>query len=389
MIRSSFILSLILALPSLWAQTPAAAPQRVLGAIQSLDAAAQSLTVKTDAGDSYTVKLGDKTRKQKVAPGEKDLKNATEMTFDEMAVGDRAIVTGAVSAETKTVEATRLIVMTKGDLAKKNEREQQDWVRRGANGVVTSTKPEANQVVLQSKTMMGTAKDVTITVTEKTAIRRYAPDSVKFSDAKPAKLADISKDDQIRVRGDKSPEGDKITAEELVFGTFLTSGGTITAVGQNEIKIKDLKSKKIVTVHVTEDSQLRRLPEQMARMIAARLNGPEGGAGGGQMRQAGAGGGAPGGQGGPGGGGFGGPRGGGNGGGGGDMMDRMPKFQVADLKVGDAVILLSTKGAKADELTAISMLAGVEPILTAPAGRDPMAGMSDMMGGMGGGAGVP
>jgi len=70
-------------------------------------------------------------------------------------------------------------------------------------------------------------------------------------------------------------------------------------------------------------------------------------------------------------------------------MERMPKFQLADLKSGDAVMILHTKGAKTDELTAITMLSGVEPILTAPAGRDPMAGMAGMMGEMGGGAGVP
>jgi anthranilate phosphoribosyltransferase len=74
------------------------------------------------------------------------------------------------------------------------------------------------------------------------------------------------------------------------------------------------------------------------------------------------------------------------------MMDRMPKFEVSELKPGDALMILHTKGAKADELTAITAMAGVEPILTAPAGRDPMAGMGGMMGemgGMGGGAGVP
>ncbi len=392
MIRSGSVLSLMLFVYPMAAQTPAPAVQRVLGAVQSVDAAAKTLTVKSDAGDVYSIKLTDTAKVQKIAPGSKD---PAPLTFDEIAVGDRAVAYGAVSAENKTVGASRLVVMTKGDLAKKNEAEQQDWMHRGATGVVVMAKPSSNEVVMSSKSMMGAAKEVTVAVTPKTAIRQYAPDSVRFSEAKPAKLADMNKDDQIRVRGDKSAEGDKITADEIVFGTFQLSAGTVTSVGANEIKIKDLKSKKTITVHVTEDSNLRKMPEQMARMMAMQQNG-EGAA---MTRPAGGGapGGAapgqrPGGPGGPPGGGM--PGGGGRQGGpggprGGDMMERMPKFAIADLKSGDAVMILATKGAKADELTAITMLSGVEAILTAPSGRDPMAGMAGMMGEMGGGAGVP
>lgn len=388
MIRSNSVLSVMLFVYPMLAQTPAPAVQRVLGAVQSVDAAAKTLTVKSDAGDVYSIKLTATAKVQKIAPGSKD---PAPLTFDEIAVGDRAVAYGAVSAENKTVGANRLVVMTKGDLAKKNEAEQQDWTHRGATGVVVTAKPASNEVVISSKSMMGTAKEITVAVTPKTAIRQYAPDSVRFSDAKTAKLTDMTKDDQIRVRGDKSAEGDKITADEIVFGTFQLSAGTVTSVGANEIKIKDLKSKKTITVHVTEDSNLRKMPEQMARMMANQQNG-EGAAttrpaGGGAPGGAAAGqrpGGPPGGM--PGGGGRQGSPGGARGG---DMMERMPKFAIADLKTGDAVMILATKGAKADELTAITMLSGVEAILTAPAGRDPMAGMGSMMGEMGGGAGVP
>jgi hypothetical protein len=380
MIRSGSLWSLTLFVYPMFAQAPAAAPApRVLGAIVSVDPASKQLSIKSDAGDSYTVKLTDTAKIQKIVPGSKD---PAPLAFEDIAVGDRAVAYGEISAENKTVGAKRLVIMTKGDLAKKSESEQQDWARRGSSGVVVASKPDANEVVIQTKSMMGAAKDITVAVTPKTAIRQYAPDSVRFQDARPAKLADMTKDDQIRVRGDKSPDGDKIAAEEIVFGTFELSAGTVTSVAENEIKIKDLKSKKTVTVHVTEDSQLRKMPEQMARMLAARQNGE--GAVVTRPASATTGNGAP-----PAGGR---PGGGAGGGRGGDMMDRMPKFQLAELKSGDAVMILHTKGAKADEFTAITMMSGVEPILTAPAGRDPMAGMSGMMGemgGMGGGAGVP
>ena len=59
---------------------------------------------------------------------------------------------------------------------------------------------------------------------------------------------------------------------------------------------------------------------------------------------------------------------GGNGGGPPDlqqMLERMPAFTIADLKPGDALIISSTVGADRTRVNAISVLAGVEPILVA------------------------
>jgi hypothetical protein len=55
------------------------------------------------------------------------------------------------------------------------------------------------------------------------------------------------------------------------------------------------------------------------------------------------------------------------------MLEHIPVVQLADLKPGDALIISSTAGAEADKITAITILAGVEPILTsAPKGRQGM-----------------
>ena len=60
------------------------------------------------------------------------------------------------------------------------------------------------------------------------------------------------------------------------------------------------------------------------------------------------------------------PAGGGQGGGDPQqMLSRAPAIQFADLKKGDAVMLVSTDGAT--DVTAITLLAGVEPLLEAPA----------------------
>ena len=120
---------------------------------------------------------------------------------------------------------------------------------------------------------------------------------------------------------------------------------------------------------------MRRLPDMMARVLAARLkgdtNGSGSGAGGnGQPSNGGAGawtGGAGSGQRGASGqwAGQGGGQGGRQGGDLMQMLSRAPAIQFADLKKGDAVMLVATDGAT--DVTAITLLAGVEPLLEAPA----------------------
>ena len=52
------------------------------------------------------------------------------------------------------------------------------------------------------------------------------------------------------------------------------------------------------------------------------------------------------------------------------MIDRSPAVMVADLKNGDAIVVTSTVGASAGRVTAITLVAGVEPILTKPGTRE-------------------
>jgi hypothetical protein len=69
------------------------------------------------------------------------------------------------------------------------------------------------------------------------------------------------------------------------------------------------------------------------------------------------------------------------------MLDRAPAFALNELKPGEALIVLSTQGARPSEVTAITVLAGVEPILASqPKGSDQMVlGPWNMgMGGEGG-----
>ena len=73
------------------------------------------------------------------------------------------------------------------------------------------------------------------------------------------------------------------------------------------------------------------------------------------------------------------------------MLEHTPALALNELKPGDAVIVVSTEGANPSEVTAITLLAGVEPILAAqPKGSAPINLGSWGMGmGGGGDTGAP
>ena len=77
-------------------------------------------------------------------------------------------------------EARRIVLISSRDIAKRNEAEKLDWKTRGISGIATSQK--GSEITVEIRTPQG-AHTAIVTVTEKTKIRRYAPDSVKFSDA--------------------------------------------------------------------------------------------------------------------------------------------------------------------------------------------------------------
>ena len=52
------------------------------------------------------------------------------------------------------------------------------------------------------------------------------------------------------------------------------------------------------------------------------------------------------------------------------MISRAPAIKLSDLQKGDAIILVSTQGTS--EVTAITLLAGVEPLLQASASTQSM-----------------
>lgn len=356
---------------------------KAVGTIKTVQA--DSITVAAEVGGEITAKVTASTKILRVPPGEKDLKNATTLQAQDLQPGDRVLVRGQTSADGLTIAALAVIVMKQADVAAKQQHDLEDWQKRGVDGVVTAVDATTGVVTI-SPGRIGPNKSVTVRIARNTVLRRYAPGSVQFDDAKPAPVDQIKVGDQLRARGTRSPDGSELAAEEIVSGSFPSIAGTIKAIDavNNTITVQDAISKTTVVVKVASGSQLQKLPAEMAQRIALRLKGSAGGgsadqssgvspgqsstgqSGTGQSgtgQNIGAGQGAA-----PSAGGWHG-QGGGNGGSGPPDLQRLlshvPAIKLADLQKGDAVVILATASANADAVTAIKLLAGVEPILTA------------------------
>jgi hypothetical protein len=351
------------------AQTQSPITQQV-GTVKTINGS--TLTLTSDAGAEVTVTVQDTTKIVQVAPGQKDLKSAVPIHLTDLQPGDRILVRSRTSPDAKTPMAVGIIAMKATDVAAKKTQETEDWQKRGIGGLVSAVDPASGTITI-STGAGPTAKTVAIHTTKSTILRRYAPDSVKFDDAKPAPLDEIEPGDQLRARGTRSVDGAEFQADEIVWGTFRNIAGIITSVDSSAgtISLTDLITKKPVVVKITGQSQLRKLPERMAQFIAFRLKGAPGGAVGAApnssptvARE-----GAPGAEGTP----NGGQRAGGMGGGRADfqqIVNRLPAATLSDFQKGDAIMVVSTQGTDSAGVTAITLLGGVEPILAAaPAGN--------------------
>jgi hypothetical protein len=342
---------------------------RALGAVTKMDAPARQITLQTTTGE-VAVTVDAKAKVLRVAPGATNLTNAAAIELTDINVGDRLRARGRMTDDQKSLAALEIVVISQSDIASKQAAERADWDRRGATGIVADV--AADTVTINVRTVEG-VKPLVIAPAPNAVIRRYTPDSVKFADAKPAKLSEIRKGDQVRARGNKTPDGAQMTAEEIVSGQFKMIAGLVLSVDaqENVVRINNVETKKPMTVKISTDSSLKKLQPPLAQAIANRLHGvaPAGGppAGAPPAAAGPAGGRGPGGAGRP-----------------GDlqsMIDRTPAIKISDLMTGDAVIISSTAGAAADQVTAITLLAGVEPILTKPGTREMSLGDWNMGGG--------
>ena len=329
---------------------PAAGDAQITRAAGTIKSSQENLIVVTpDAGGETSAILSATTKILRVPPGEKDLKNAVPLTAQDLQPGDRVLVRGQASPDGHSIAALAVIVMKQGDVSARQQRDREDWQKRGVDGLVTAVDPAAGTITISSGGLA--ARKIKVLTTKNTILHRYAPNSVKFEDAEIAPLDQIKPGDQLRARGTRNAGGSELSAEEVISGTFRSIAGTISAVdaAANTLTVQDAIGKTSVLVKFSADSQMKKLSAEIAQRIAMRLKGADDASAGNQKSAAPAGtpSGAPGGMRGPG---------GGQGGNAASnlqrILSRMPNATLADVQKGDAVMILSTDGTGADSVTA-------------------------------------
>jgi hypothetical protein len=342
-------------------QASAGAAVKNVGAVKSISG--KTLVLKTDAGPEITISVLEGTRIVRFAGGQTDLKNAPSITLADVQIGDRMVLRGR-TGENGTVEAITLVVMKQADVAQKQQHDREDWQKRGIGGIVSAIDAASGVITVSVNPTL----TVAVKTSKDTGFLRYAPTSVKFSDAQKGTLDQIKIGDQLRARGNRNADGKELAAEEVISGTFRNIAGTISSIdaASNSITVKDLLAKKSVVIKFNSDSQLRKLAPAMAQRLAFFLKGGAQAAQGGTpaagqtatsgstpaIGSPGPGSNTPG------------PRPGGAP----DfqqILSRIPSVTLAELQKEDAVMVVATQGNANGEVIAITLVGGVEPILTA------------------------
>jgi hypothetical protein len=398
-------------------ENPALTANRALGDVTEIDAANKMLVLKIDKVEhAVAAALSDATQYFRAKPealARAEAGTITPADLDKIAmtdvgIGDRVVVLGRLSDDRKAVMARIVVVAKKADIAGKQDRDREEWRRRGTLGVVSAVNPQTKEITVSTRTPGGTTPVIIEAAGEKISFRRYPEGSVKYADARPSTFEQVRVGDQLRALGNKSADGARFTPEVVAFGSFRTILGTVKSVdaANNQIQITNEQNKaQTFTVALAPDSSVRRMPPMMGMMLARIAGGGGAAMGGGRFGGPGGGGQPGGGQ--PGGGGGGQPQGGGRpaGGGGGEgqgggrrgmmggggfdlqeMIERLPAAQLAELKPGDVLIVSSTVGQDPTRMTAITILAGAETVLAAlqasPAGRPGAAGGAGISSGL-------
>lgn len=345
----------------------AQAASHFLGTVTAING--DTLTIQPAQGEARQVQVPATAQLKRIEPGQTSLSGAASMQFSEIATGDRVLVWIDPNSTSGTPKALRVVAIKAADLARKRQEEQEEWRVNGVGGLVKSTDPATGVIVIATGAG-ATLRNVTIHTGKSTILKRYAPASISYAAAQPAPFDAIRVGDELMARGEKNSGGTELTAAEVVSGSFRNVSGLIVSLdsAKSTFVVKDLATKKPVTVAVPADAEMRELPERMAQFLAARLKGaaagnesgrerPQGEAGRGFRERGGA----------------------VEGGGPGaissqQILSRAPAIHFSDLKKGEAVMLVATPG-KTD-VTAITLVAGVEPLLEAPASQDLLSNWS-------------
>ena len=111
----------------------------------------------------------------RIPPGETDPKKGSKIELSTLGCGDRAVVIGPAPADPKTWTATAVLIMSKSDVAGLQQKDEEDWKKRGTTGTVTAIDSAAKTVTIKSGSRTFTVQPSDKTLSSLLPTRRASP----------------------------------------------------------------------------------------------------------------------------------------------------------------------------------------------------------------------
>ncbi len=291
-------------------QTAQPGPQ--IGLLKQADPATRELVLHLDGGGEQRIVVAPEASLVRVAPGETDLSKAAKITFEDLTPGDRLLVRGS-----------RIVVISRTDLARKREAERAEW-RSGIAGRIESVDAATGRIAVAIPASPEPRK-LNLLLAAAAVQKRYRTGSARFSDAAASTLEDVKAGDQFHALGVMS--GDTFTARQIVSGSFRNFAALVESVDvtRRVARVRDLERKQTVSLAIGPETALRRLTPEAAKALAAAPANARA------------------------------------------IVEGLPPVRLEDLNPGEALIIASAEGTR-EAVPAITILSGAEPLLTRAAG---------------------
>ena len=332
-----------------------AAPDRVVGVVTAVDKATHQISVKVDTGETRAVVVSTTSALLRMPPGETSAQKASKISLGEVAVGDRVFARGALIADGKTLEARQVVVSSTAGTTAQTQPQQADARKRPMAGRIARVDVDKKEITLLPRGREAVTPP-TIVVSDATRFFRYAPDSMDINHASRSSLSQMREGDQLRALGERSEDGARFAATEIIAGSMARTIGEVVSVdaARKELTIKNNEGQTI-TVAIGDRSSLRRVTPEVAATFATRPGRGDGQPGrpndrgerrerpageNGEARRGGAG------------------RPGRGGRGFQEMLAGLPAISLGELKKGDAVFVSGSEGSGPSRMTAIMLITG-------------------------------
>jgi len=237
-------------------------PGGTIGDLVAVDTAHGTLTIKTTAGAEARATVTASTEYLLIEPGKTDLKGAVAVTLADVKVGDRVWARGAPGAD-GAIAARQVVVMSADAIADRNRRDAQDWQRRGVMGEVRAVDPATGELSVES--YRGDA--IVVAIGTGTTLRRLKAGTTDLASAESIALGDIHAGDQVAARGERTPDGARLTAETVLAGTFPRPvRGRVAAVdaAKGEVRIA-VREGQEMTLTLGDGALVRKLTPPAGR----------------------------------------------------------------------------------------------------------------------------